>query len=345
MKAGVTGATGFVGGKLVEKLISEGFKVKCLVRKTSNVEKLNRLGVELSYGDLSDRGSLVKFPEGCDYIFHIAAHVSDWGDKEEFYTKNVEATKCLLEASVDCGVKRFIHMSSSTVIWKSTFWEIHNLKNIDEDYPYPDKYNDHYNETKSLAEKMVLKFNGKNNLETVVIRPSNVWGAGDTVVLARVAAAAVKGVLINVGKNNKIVSPCNIHNLVYGTLLSAESDKAPGNIFFINDGNELDNKVFVKDQLKSAGIEWEPKTTIPYKVGYAIAYILEVIFKLIRSKKPPILTRFAISALSGSRTYSIEKAIDKLGYKTVISYEEGMKELSEWVKEIGGYKELIKYAK
>lgn len=341
MKAAVTGATGFVGGKLVEKLVEKGYEVRALARKTSDVSRLEKLGVEIYYGDLSDKDSLEKFPSGCELIFHIAAFVSDWGDKKDFYEQNVEATKTLLDASAKHNLKRFIHMSSSTVIWKSTFSEIHNLKNVDESYPYPEKYNDDYNETKSLSEKLVIKYNGKENLETVAIRPSNIWGAGDTVILPRIAEAALKGFLVNMGTSSKIVSPVNINNLIHGVLLAAESEKAPGNIYFINDGVEMDNTTFVKGELNAAGIEWEPKITVPYKIGYSIAFIMEMVFKILRSKKPPVLTRFAVSALSGSRTYSIKKAREQLGYEPVCSYQQGMNELKEWIDNIGGYKKLI----
>lgn len=341
MKAAVTGATGFVGGKLVEKLVEKGFEVRTLARTTSDISKLESLGVEIVYGDLCSPESLKDFPSGCDYVFHIAAFVSDWGKKEDFFIQNVEATKTLLDASIKHGIKRFIHMSSSTVIWKSTFFEIHNLKNVDESYPYPKKYNDYYNQTKSIAEKMVIEYNGKDNLETVAIRPSNIWGAGDTVILPRVAMAALKGFLVNMGTNEKIVSPCNINNLVQGVMLAAKSENAPGNIYFINDGEKMDNRTFVKDELASIGILWSPKITIPYKFGYSIAFFMEMIFKLFKSTKPPVLTRFAVSALSGSRTYSIKKAEDQLGYKPSFSYEQGMKELKEWVDEIGGYKNLL----
>ena len=69
MKAAVTGATGFVGGKLVEKLVEKGFEVKALARTTSDISKLESLGVEIVYGDLSDPGSLKDIPSGCDYVF------------------------------------------------------------------------------------------------------------------------------------------------------------------------------------------------------------------------------------------------------------------------------------
>ena len=140
MKAVVTGGTGFIGGRLVEELVGNGYEVRCLVRDTSDVKALKELGADLVHGDLGNTDSLRKLPHGSDVVFHLAAHVSDWGERNEFYRYNVDATRTLLEASHKAGVKRFVHMSSSTVVWKSDFWSVHNLNDIDETFPYRDKY-------------------------------------------------------------------------------------------------------------------------------------------------------------------------------------------------------------
>lgn len=344
MKAAVTGATGFIGGKLAEALVNEGYGLKCLVRKTSNTEKLKSLGVELMEGDLGSSEALEKLPGGADIVFHLAALVSDWGRREDFTRYNVEATRTLLDAAKDSGVKRFIHMSSSTVIWKSDFWNIHNLVDVDETYPYPESYNDNYNATKAEAEKLVLRCNEPGVFETVVIRPSNVWGAGDTVLLPRIAAAAVKGVLIPMGGGSRTVTPCHVNNLTQALILAVNNDKAPGNIFFINDGVKTSYMDFVKAQLRSSGIDWKPKFSIPYKLAYSMAAVLEVVFKLMNSKRPPVLTRFAVAALAGSRSYSIEKAKRELGYIPDTDTEKGLKEMEDWVSGIGGTKALLEYA-
>ncbi len=345
LKAGITGATGFIGEKLAEKLTTDGFSIKCLVRKTSDTRKLNSLSAELVYGDLCDPGSLRTFPEGCDYVFHLASKVSDWGPRNDFFEQNVEATKTLLDSSVGAGVKRFVYMSSSTVIWNASFLGTVNLEEIDESYPYPRSHHNFYNETKALSEKLVREYNGRGGLETVILRPSNVWGAGDTVILPRVAEACLKGILVNMGFNRKIVSPCHVLNLVHLTVLSAISTVGAGNIYFVNDGVRVDNRRFVFDQLASIGIEWKPKITIPYTLGYSVAFLLEKIFELRKSETPPVLTRFGVSALSKSRTYSIEKAKRDFGYQPVCSYEAGMKGLAEWMSEIGGYEKFLGKAK
>ncbi|MGI9534696.1 MAG: NAD-dependent epimerase/dehydratase family protein [Thermodesulfobacteriota bacterium] len=336
MKVGITGATGFIGGRLLKRLLSEGHEVKCLVRDLQKGKTLEKLGAKIYEGDLSNLDSLKDFPKDCEFIYHIAAMVSDWGKKYDFYKNNVQATKVLLEASKKYDVKRFIFMSSSTVVWNASFWKMHNLEDINEVYPCPKNYNDAYNESKSNAEKLVVDFYRSDKLETVVIRPSNVWGAGDMVILPRIVNAAKKRMLIPMGSGKNIVTPCHVDNLVESIMLVTRSENAAGKVYFINDGQKIEYYQFLKDQLKAAEISWEPKFRIPYKIGYLIAMFLELIYKIIRSKKPPVLTRFAVAALSGTRSYSILRAKKDLEFETVISYSEGMKRLREWVINIGG---------
>ncbi len=343
MKAVVTGGTGFIGGRLVEELVEKGYEVRCLVRDTSDVKALKELGAELVHGDLGNTDSLKRLPRGGDVVFHLAAHVSDWGEKEEFYRYNIDATRTLLEASLEAGVKRFVHMSSSTVVWKSDFWSVHNLNDIDETFPYRDKYNDWYNESKAEAERLVLSFCKEKGLETVVIRPSNVWGAGDTVILPRVAMAAKKGILFPMGRGERTVTPCHVDNLARAMLLAAENVNAPGNIYFINDGVKIGYMEFLRKQLEASGIDWTPRFSIPYKFAYAVAALMEFIFRLMKSEKPPVLTRFAVAALAGSRSYSIEKARRELGYEPSVDLDEGMKKLRDWVNLLGGTDALLRY--
>jgi len=343
MKAIVTGGTGFIGGKLVEALVKNDYDVRCLVRKTSNVSRLDKLGVELFYGDLGDIEALRNITEGGEIVFHLAALVTDWGDPDNFYKYNVLATKTLLESSIRNGIKRFVYMSSSTVVWKSDFWNIHKLVDIDETYPYTPTHTDNYNASKTEAEKLVFKFYKDTGLETTVVRPSNVWGAGDTVILPRVAMAAKKGILYPMGSGERFVTPCHVDNLVNALIVLAENKNAPGNIYFINDGVKIPYMGFLTKQLDACGIEWTPGFSIPYKLAYTVAAILEMIFKLRKSKKPPVLTKMAVAALSGSRSYSIEKARRELGYEPSVDMVHGMKELKEWVMELGGLDELLKY--
>ncbi|NIP38738.1 MAG: NAD-dependent epimerase/dehydratase family protein [Candidatus Dadabacteria bacterium] len=341
MNISITGATGFIGGKLLKKLSEENHNIKCLVRKTSSLDNLKNLGAEKIYGDLGDFSSFESLVKGSDTIFHLAAFVSDFGRKDDFFKYNYEATRHLLDQSVRQGVKKFIYLSTSSVLWRSDFWDVHRILNIDESYPYPDSYNDFYNESKSLAEKLVISYNGKDGLQTTVIRPSGVWGAGDTVILPRIIKAAEKGFLIPAGDGKGLVSPCHIDNLVDGTVLASITDKSSGKIYFINDGNSINHIEFITMLLNASGIDWSPKLFIPYKLGYSIASLLELSHRIAGMKKPPVITRFAVAAIAGSRTYSIEKAKKDLSYSPKVGLEQGLSDLSKWVDSLGGYKKLM----
>jgi len=115
MKNLVTGATGLLGSHIVEQLVREGEKVRCLVRKTSNTSFLDTLNVEKVYGDITDPGSLIAAFKDIDIVCHCAAKVSDWGPWEEFERTIVQGTKNCLEASLQAGVKRFLYVSTEGV--------------------------------------------------------------------------------------------------------------------------------------------------------------------------------------------------------------------------------------
>ncbi|MGQ0794435.1 MAG: NAD-dependent epimerase/dehydratase family protein [Deltaproteobacteria bacterium] len=343
MRAIVTGGSGFIGGKLAAALVAKGYGVKSLVRGSSNVDGLGKLGVELCRGDLSDCASLGELVKGgADVLYHIAAFVSDWGRREEFWKINVEATEKLLQAAVDAGVRRFVYISTSSVLWKSDFWSVHNMMNIDESYPYPPSYGDYYNETKAQAERAVNRFCREHGLETVIVRASGVWGAGDVVILPRIINIAKKNVAFRIGDGRGVVSPCHVDNLVCGLVLAAQTPKAAGNTYFINDGMTINHLEFIQKQLGAAGMSWTPTKSVPYRVAYALASALESVARLRKSDKPPFLTRFAAAAIAGSRTYSIERARQDLGYEPVVGLAEGLDKLAVWVRELGGADKLLR---
>src|SRR5579875_3581173 len=96
----VTGATGFIGGHLAERLAREGHRVRCLVRPSSDTTRLRRAGLELATGDLTDAASLRAAARGCRYVVHCGALVSDWATVPEIRRANVTGTRNALEAAL-----------------------------------------------------------------------------------------------------------------------------------------------------------------------------------------------------------------------------------------------------
>src|SRR5581483_6013285 len=111
----VTGASGFIGGHVVERLLREGHHVRGLVRLSSDTELLEEVGAEIVVGALDDPGSLERATAGCDYVVHCAALVSDWATAREIEHVNVEGTRELLDAATRARVRRFVHISTTDV--------------------------------------------------------------------------------------------------------------------------------------------------------------------------------------------------------------------------------------
>jgi nucleoside-diphosphate-sugar epimerase len=170
MLALVTGASGFIGGRLAERLATEeGVRVRAMVRSTQKAGHLRKLPLEIVQGDLLDPQSLNKAVEGCDLVFHCAALVRETGVKKEFYQTNVEGTENILKAAVHAGVKKFIHMSSVAV------YGLNPPDGADENIPYqPCGYL--YCDTKITSEEIVWACHRDRKLPVVVIRPAPVYG-------------------------------------------------------------------------------------------------------------------------------------------------------------------------
>src|SRR3954449_12859235 len=99
----VTGGSGFIGGRLIQRLTSEGWDVRALARSERSAEKVRALGAEPVTGDIASVDAVREGAHGCEYAFHAAAHVGDWGPKSDFVRDNVVGTRNALAGTVCCG--------------------------------------------------------------------------------------------------------------------------------------------------------------------------------------------------------------------------------------------------
>ena len=173
----VTGATGFIGSRLVEKLVSKGDDIFLLVRKTSDLAAISGVldKVRLVYGDITDKASVEAAVKGMDLVYHTAG-ITYMGDRknEQLYPINVDGTRYILQAAADSGVQRVLHVSSISAVGVAF-----QGKPLDETAVWNfDLLRLEYARSKHLAEIAVAEA-VKNGLDCVIVNPAYVFGAGD----------------------------------------------------------------------------------------------------------------------------------------------------------------------
>lgn len=175
----VTGGSGFIGGRLVERLVGEGRPVRALARSEDSAKRVAKLGAEPVRGDIVDRASLATATAGTGIAFHLAAHLGEWGPWADFERGNVDGTRNVLGACAEAGVRRFVHCGTEAALMAGE-----PLVGIDESAPLRPDSRAPYPATKARAELEVRGAN-REGFETVALRPRFVWGKGDTTLLPR----------------------------------------------------------------------------------------------------------------------------------------------------------------
>ena len=170
----VTGATGFIGGKLVGELTRCGHSVHALVRPASSRDRLDGERITTVEGDIRDRDSLLRAMEGCAAVFHLAAYARNWArDPRTFFELNVEGTRNVLGAARAAGVERVV-LTSTMVTFGPTPPGVVG----DESMPrITSRFFTEYEESKTVAEREALEV-ASDGLPVVVVNPTRVYGPG-----------------------------------------------------------------------------------------------------------------------------------------------------------------------
>jgi nucleoside-diphosphate-sugar epimerase len=325
LSALVTGGSGFIGGRLAERLATEeGVRVRAMVRNLKKAERLQKLPLEIVQADLLDLDSLREAVRGCDLVFHCAALVRESGDPKEFFQTNVEGTENILKASREAGVKKFIHFSSVAV------YGMNPPSQVDETTGYQPCGN-LYCDTKIAAEKAVWDVHQRARLPVVVIQPANVYGPNSNPWTIRPIKLINSGQMILINGGAGLCNYVYIDNLIDATLVATKRDPSVGRAYLISDGNPVTWKEFFGCYARMAGKS--KIKSVPEGLAWAIALGMELTSKF--SGKPPKISREAVRYLTRQSRFSIEKAERELGYHPRFSLEEGMKLTEHWLRETG----------
>jgi nucleoside-diphosphate-sugar epimerase len=324
----ITGASGFIGGRLASRLRETGRPVRCLVRSSSDTSLLEELCVEIAVGDLTDARSLAGALDGCGQVLHCGALVSDWATVAEISAINVAGTRALLNAAAAASVSRFVHLSTTDV------YGYPQVKELDETYTAT-RFSNWYAQTKLQAEAEVSSVQAAGALETVILRPATVYGPGSKEVIGEIARA-IKGrhmLLVDGGRAN--AGLCYVENLIDAALLALEHDAAPGNAFNVSDGLDVSWRQLTDDLAEALGcprVRW----SIPYGPALGLGFSLEHGYRLLRRatglSSPALLSRQAVQVLGREQAFSNRKLRQTLGWEPRIGYEAGLRATVAWLQ-------------
>jgi dihydroflavonol-4-reductase len=309
----VTGATGFIGSHLVERLVATGRSVRCLVRRPGAIP-----GAEIARGDLARGEGLLAALRGVECVIHLAG-VTKALRVEDYYVGNGRATVNLVRA-LEGHPARLVHVSSLAAAGPST-----DGMPLDEDAP-PAPFT-HYGKSKLEGERAAA---AREN--TVIVRPPVVYGPRDTDVLQLLRSIS-RGVVLEIAGGDRWFSAIYVKDLVTGLMLAAETSAAVGRTYFLTYGrphtwNDL--------AVAAAGIMGtRPRVLrVPYGIARSVGFAAEMWSRFTR--KPGIISREKVSeARCRHWTCSGDRAARELGFSAPTGLREGLAETLEWYRQAG----------
>ncbi len=325
MKILITGATGFLGSRLLESLASsesdamEVIAVGRTLKPNNTVEASN---IRYQLGDLEEEAFVKDAIRGADVVVHAAALSAQMGPEGAFKRANVQVTQHVVNACESHSVKRLIYISSPSV-----YFQFKDQLNINENDALPTPINV-YAKTKREAECLVMA----SEVPHIIFRPRALIGRGDTVIIPRVIRAHSAGRLRRMGLEQNRADLTPVSNVVDAILLAtrAEGD-ALNQIFNISNGQPeplwpLLDRVFSELEFEAVS------KRIPIPLAVAAARLMEWHAIYLNGRKEPALTVYGIGTLTKDFGMDISKAQKLLGYEPRQTVKDAIDEFLNWYK-------------
>jgi len=319
----VTGATGFLGHNLCPYLVGQGYRLRALVRPTSNYGFLEELGIDLAWGDVRDPRAVWEAAAGCRAVVHAAARFRFWGDREAFFAVNVEGTRHVLEAAREAGVERFVHISTVVVIGRPPEKEI-----ITEETPC--RPLDPYQESKLAAERLALAYHQNHGLEVVVLRPGAMYGPWGRYAFNRLFFEdPLKRVPVRVHGGRHITFPAYVKDVAWAVGAALEQGRA-GQTYNICGPCLTHREVGeVLERALGRRTRWVP---VPAWGMVGLARLWTWLSRF--THREPLYPIGLYPYVFYDWRVSAEKAREELGFEP-ISFEEGARATLEWYRREG----------
>lgn len=315
----ITGATGFLGRHLTERLITLGQHPRILVRDQRKIPLHWNGKVDIAKGDLLDVSSLKKALKGIHWVFHLAAESRD---KKLLHKTNVLGTENLMNASLDSNIEKLIHLSSIAV-----FGSLNKEIITEEDQCIP---KDEYDKSKLLGEEYVQAFHRKTGIPTIILRPSFILGEGRDIKDDRLYQWLFwvkKGFFRFLGKGNYMLNFIYVRDVVEAILISDKAENLCFKTYILSDPCPI--KEFMEWCAQALEVRL-PKRAVPLVLAYPAAILSQCVNTILPWKIPFSLGKLRF--LTNKTIYSSEKIRRELGFNPSFGIREGLLRTVMWYK-------------
>jgi len=319
----VTGATGFIGSRLVPALSDKGFNIRCLVRKTSDISKLKELkNVDFFYGDITDPETISGAAQNIDTVIHLAVlgHLKK-GTEEEYTRVNVKGTINVIDESISSEVKKIIVTTTTAALG---IIPGRTVTEEDEGIPLNE-----YGRSKAMEENAVKELIKTKAAPVLMLRFSHVYGPGEQRDLHKIIKMMKKGIFPQIGLKANLYPAVYIDDVVQSIIQAMEYGRT-GETYIITDNKSHDLKDIRKIVNKELGKETTLYPVIPKFLALSMVYLLEKLFSLFGKDFSYSVKN--INSITARRQFSIEKAKKELHFSPRVSLEEGLHRTIEYYK-------------
>ncbi len=327
MQVLVTGGNGFVGRHLVPALLQRGDRVSVLALPTEDASWLEARGAQIHRGDVCRPETLVEPMRGAHGVIHLAAMQDVWCSIEQYRAVNVLGTANVCAAAHTAGVRRVVHMSSSSV------YGMNRRRLVDESTPLA-PFHDPYPITKAEADMLVQRLIAEEGLPAVVLRPDQIFGPGDHVHFGHMADRLRDGRGVVVGSGRNVMPFVYVADAVQGLLLALDHERAVGHAFNITNDARLTQQELLDAIAREIGAK-PPRLHLPFRALYAAGWAAEQLVGLTRRQRRPPITRFGVAFFGTDNRHAIDKARRELGFNPSVSLREGVRRAAAWYLRLG----------
>jgi nucleoside-diphosphate-sugar epimerase len=321
----ITGASGFLGGRVAQMLHERGEEVVILARSASDLRHLSATPVRIIRGDLSNRAALEEAVRNVTEIFHCAACSTDWAPKRTYLEANVEGTQNLIAVAQRAPrLRRFLHVSTTDIYGYPEIPCMEEHSFVDAGLPY--------NQTKGRAEAAVWKAHQEHGVPITIIRPATIYGPRGKDFTREIATLLRQRLMAYVDAGAAPGGFTYVDCVAQAMLDAAASTHTIGQAYNISGGTGATWEQYTSLFAKQLGAK-PPWINLSFGTAMALARILEIPHACLRLRGRPLLTRHAVYLLARNQEFPIAKAKSSFGFSPNISLEEGIRRSVAWLKD------------